>query len=76
MEPITGATCDWASFAILRVVLGVDGAGVVTLLNVEVDSDWMVCSTLPERGREREDRIASPLDDRRDAETHKHKKRG
>lgn len=69
MDPITGATCDWAFFTALRVVLGVDGAGFVTLLDKEVDSDWMVCNTLPERGREREDRIASPVDDRRDAET-------
>lgn len=45
----------------------------MTLLDKRVDSDWMVCCTLPERGREREERIASPVDDRRDAETERSK---
>lgn len=66
-------TCDWVSFAVLRVVLGVDRAGFVTLLDKRVDSDWMVCCSLPERGREREERIASPVDDRRDAEIERRK---
>ncbi len=73
MDPITGATCAWVSSAVLRVVLGVDGAGFVTLVDKWVDSDWMVCCTLPDRGREREERIASPVDDRRDAETERSK---
>lgn len=73
MDPITGVTCDWVSFAVLRVVLGVDRAGFVTLLDKRVDSDWMVCCSLPERGREREERIASPVDDRRDAEIERRK---
>lgn len=68
-------TCNWASFAVLRVTLAVGGARFETLLDVGVDSDCPVCSTLPERGREREVRIKSPVDDRRDAETKKEKYR-
>lgn len=46
----------------------------MTWLDVGVVSDRMVCCTLPERGRERDDRIDSPVEDRREAESKSHRK--
>lgn len=69
IDPITGAICDSACFADLRVALGTVKVGFKAWLDVGVVSDWIICCTLPERGRERDERIDSPVEDGSNAKT-------
>lgn len=68
IEPITGVMWDTVPLACLLLDICVDElVGLGIMFGVGVDPDWLLSRTLPERGRESEERMESPVEDGTDA---------
>lgn len=67
IEPITGLMGDAVLLVCLLLDFCVDEVGLWIMFSEGVDPDWLLSRTLPERGRESEERTESPMEDGTDA---------
>lgn len=67
IEPITGVMGDPVPLTCLLLDFCVDELGLGSFFGVGLDSDWLLSRTLPERGRDSEEKMESPVNDGTDA---------